>query len=660
MKRIIIILSAIVAFCLPARAQFEKKINPWPVQVNGQALELPFTGGFNNPRPQLLDYDHNGTIDLFIGEIEGKLLYFKNVGTPESFEWQLASERFGNLDIGSWSTFCDIDNDNDYDIFCDSRLGKVLYYRNDNDSFTLIDSAFGGFVVGNSITPAFCDLDNDGDFDFFNGNVSGYLSFYENIGSPTTPDFVLVTEQYDSVYAFPQSNFKSAENLHGLANITFADIDGDNDYDLFWGDIFNTNLYFFENRGKSDSSDLRWSTQDYLTNITYGFNHPAFADLDNDNDLDMVIGVTNGGEIDNLYYYRNDGTNLSALLLEQSKNFIATIDHGASSVPAVGDLDGDYDLDLLVGSSNGQLAFYWNNGDIHNPTFELITANYKAIDVGSNSAPELVDYDGDGDLDLLIGNRVGFIWYYQNDGDKNNFVPTLISNQFAGIKVDQLALPRTFDWNGDLRPDLVVGEWDFNSKANLRLYEHLLNDSLQEITASLLPNQAGEYRVPTIYDYNKDGSADLIIGSNLLGLNYFKNQTIGFTFPDSTTIIPQSDSLHGSDDGRQLAMVYADFDYDGDDDLLIGEENGGLNYYENIGGCCFGLKGNVNNSPDQLIDIDDVVFLVDYMFIRAGNRPPACFEETDLNGDIQLDIEDLVYLIDYSFRGGPPPPACEN
>jgi len=75
-------------------------------------------------------------------------------------------------------------------------------------------------------------------------------------------------------------------------------------------------------------------------------------------------------------------------------------------------------------------------------------------------------------------------------------------------------------------------------------------------------------------------------------------------------------------------------------------------------GCCLGMRGNVDGDPGETIDISDLVYLVDYMFV-SGPEPP-CFDEANINGDSQpdIDISDLVHLVDYMFTGGPPPSDC--
>jgi hypothetical protein len=72
--------------------------------------------------------------------------------------------------------------------------------------------------------------------------------------------------------------------------------------------------------------------------------------------------------------------------------------------------------------------------------------------------------------------------------------------------------------------------------------------------------------------------------------------------------------------------------------------------------CCQGMRGNVDGSLDDVLDISDIVFLVDYMF-DDGPTPP-CLEEADIDGSGILDIADLVYLVDYMFNQGPAPVEC--
>lgn len=76
------------------------------------------------------------------------------------------------------------------------------------------------------------------------------------------------------------------------------------------------------------------------------------------------------------------------------------------------------------------------------------------------------------------------------------------------------------------------------------------------------------------------------------------------------------------------------------------------------GGCCIGIRGNVEGDASENIDISDLVFLVDFMF--TGGPAPLCDTEANIDADAggNIDISDLVYLVDFMFTGGPPPPSC--
>ncbi len=72
--------------------------------------------------------------------------------------------------------------------------------------------------------------------------------------------------------------------------------------------------------------------------------------------------------------------------------------------------------------------------------------------------------------------------------------------------------------------------------------------------------------------------------------------------------------------------------------------------------CCVGSTANIDNDQNDIVDISDLTFLIDYFF-RQGVEP-VCFEETDVTLDGKLDISDLTYIIAYFFQAGPAPPLC--
>ena len=80
-------------------------------------------------------------------------------------------------------------------------------------------------------------------------------------------------------------------------------------------------------------------------------------------------------------------------------------------------------------------------------------------------------------------------------------------------------------------------------------------------------------------------------------------------------------------------------------------------YVDMLGSCCIGIRGNIDNDPDDIIDIADLVYMVDYQF--RGGDAPECLDEADLVVDEIIDIADLVFMVDYQFRGGDEPPPCQ-
>lgn len=72
--------------------------------------------------------------------------------------------------------------------------------------------------------------------------------------------------------------------------------------------------------------------------------------------------------------------------------------------------------------------------------------------------------------------------------------------------------------------------------------------------------------------------------------------------------------------------------------------------------CCVGIRGNVDNDPNENIDISDLVYLVDWIY--HGGPAPACVPEADMNADNAVTSFDVDYLVNYMFKGGPAPVSC--
>ena len=272
---------------------------------------------------------------------------------------------------------------------------------------------FIGISVGVLSSPSFADIDGDGLLDIVIGEDFGNLRYYENTGTASDPVYTARTGT---------ANPLNGINVGFVSTPTFADIDGDGDQDLVVGED-NGTLIFYENTGTASAPTYiaRTGTANPLNGIDVGsFSTPTFADIDGDGDQDLIVGEENGV----LNYYENTGTASSPTYTARTgtANPWNGIDVGSASTPVFADIDGDGDQDLVIGNSLGTLRYYENTGTASAPTYTARTgaANpWDGIDVGTFSAPTFADIDGDGDQDLVVGEQSGTLNYYENTSVSN-------------------------------------------------------------------------------------------------------------------------------------------------------------------------------------------------------------------------------------------------
>ncbi len=261
------------------------------------------------------------------------------------------------------------------------------------------------------------------------------------------------------------------------------------------------------------------------------YSTPSFVDLDNDGDLDLVVGEYWGF----LTTYSNDGAGGFTQLLDAANPFDGISVYSNSnlnSAPGFVDLDGDGDLDLVLGGRYGSLLSYENDGS---GGFAQLTGGdnpLSGINVGYFSSPNFVDLDGDGDLDLVLGDGSGTLSSFTNDGAGGFTEQVGADNPFAGIFVGSHS-SSTFvdlDWDDDL--DLVMG----SINGYLRAFS---NDGADGFTAldTIDPIEpaleggpfegfdVGRFSTPTAVDVDGDGDLDLVVGNAAGDLFTFENQT---------------------------------------------------------------------------------------------------------------------------------------
>src|SRR5262249_34664498 len=108
-----------------------REIAPFPVSDSaGLPYPLPFLGGFDHPRPQLVDIRGRGVPDLFLQEVTGELAWFTREGAGDSLSWRWQTDRYQDLDIGEWYRFVGLDGDGLMDLMAESKYSYIRYFRN--------------------------------------------------------------------------------------------------------------------------------------------------------------------------------------------------------------------------------------------------------------------------------------------------------------------------------------------------------------------------------------------------------------------------------------------------------------------------------------------------------------------------------------------------
>lgn len=560
-----------------------RSVGPFPfVSQEGGSLRQPFLGGFNVPRPQYVDIDADGDLDLFIQEESGRLRFFER--TENDYVWR--TDHFQNLDIGEWYRFADLDMDGDQDLLSEQRFSHIRYFRNEGGAEMPVFELVVDTLMMADGTPLFsdrqnipnvADIDCDGNLDLFVGLVTGMVKRFESVGydDQMVPRFQLVTDRFEDIEIIGER-----QSRHGANTMTFGDVDGDGDEDLFWGDFFEAGVLLLRNRGTCAQPSMRGEPSPFPLNEpleTSGYNAPATGDVDGDGDMDMAVGVlggafnANSSTVENLYYLeQNDEGDFE----QRTSRLIPMLDVGSDSVPRVFDIDGDGDLDLTVANkilpddnSAGRVYVWENQGSSGAPSFRGSGFIALADTFHQTVAPG--DLDGDGDIDLLVGKWNRDIAYFRNDGEGY----THVKAKYLQLTRGSNSAPTLADLDADGDLDLVVGE----ASGTLNFYTNTgsaTSPVFELVSDEWLDIDIGRRSVPVFSDWDGDGDLDMFVGSELDGVLMFENT--------GTVTVPAFEARGPLDIPTPVlaAPEFADLDGDGDEDLLVGGVSGGLYYFE--------------------------------------------------------------------------------
>jgi len=355
----------------------------------------------NSTHVESADYDGDGDIDIYVGSYDTVSSSYKQyLFNNDMARFKDVSEQVGITHTGKESAaiFADYDNDGFLDLYIVKEDGDVLYKNAGKEIFEDITATakIGKQTAGNKAL--FFDIDHDGDLDLFEASLNSNQVFRNN---------------GDGTFQEQAKKMGLSGSVANCRDAAFGDFDDDGDIDLF---VVNENAsnILYSNQRQGVFKDI---TEDSGLKNNSGSSSVAVGDYNNDGFLDLFITSING---ENNELYSNLG-NGSFELEKNIKEMFATLQDVKAYDTKFFDFDNDGFLDIIVAGESKQnggrgLFLYHNEG---NGKFRDVS-NVLPEEPKSGRQISLFDYNGDGDLDMIIAGLNGGVSLFRNDGGSMN------------------------------------------------------------------------------------------------------------------------------------------------------------------------------------------------------------------------------------------------
>jgi len=405
-----------------------------------------------------IDMDNSGVLDLILGDVSypTMTLLMNGGSAPNTNSAMVTQDNFFpsnttpvDIQLFPAAFYLDVDFDGVKDLLaCPNARNiseneeSVRFFKNmgTNTNPNFVYNAPDYFQRdmiehGTGTIPILFDVNEDGLKDLIISNYFRYIptlskestfAYYRNTGTANTPEYTYVDYNYLDL---DQENY-------GLRTVpTFGDIDGDGDEDLLIG-LQNGSLIYYENTSTGSGAVFNTPQPGFNDNNgapieTEGFAYPQFFDLDNDGLLDLILGTKDG----HIEYYQNIGTSTNPQF-ELTNEFLGNIDMTLGNPNTLASPHffriGDT-THLFAGSADGQLFYYDSIDNQLDPgeDFHLVSSNYLNINVEAYSTFWVEDINGDGNLNMFVGQDLGGLYHFEADPNSSVSLPEINAGNVA-------------------------------------------------------------------------------------------------------------------------------------------------------------------------------------------------------------------------------------
>ena len=561
----------------------------------------------------------------------------------------------GGINSGQFSNI-DLNLDGVMDLIVFDRSGNKLNpYINNNGNYIYAPKYRNNFPkIHDWILMRDYNLDGKNDiFTYSSGGMAVYLNTSNNIDLEFTEVTQLVLSDYGSNFL---NIYISPVDIPAI-----SDIDYDGDLDVLTFSILGGFVEYHKNQsmelyGNCDSlifefSESCWGLfyeglNSYILNcqncqcpqVNSNYNakqkHAGSTilaiDIDNDNDKDLILGDIS---YNNLNILINGGDSQNAFMVDIDsifpQNFNNTLAANIQGFPAGYYIDvtsdGIKDLIVTTNSQNNSENYescwlYENNGQNNEPNFNFIQNNFlqaDMLDFGTSAFPVFYDYNNDGLEDLIIGNYgyhnvnndpTSSLALLENTGSDSIPSFNLIDRDWLNISsinlntslnIPALNLSPTFgDLDGDNNKDLILGDAD----GKLHLFTNIGNNNFQLSNPNFQNIDIGQFAQPQLIDVNRDGLIDIIIGEQDGTINFLPNNGSSNN-PIFDTII---ENWGGIDvDQSYISTGFSSpflYDSSGVYILFVGSYSGNIYQFSNIENNIYGQFTELNSTVSNIWD----------------------------------------------------------